>query len=124
MFLLKIFLISPVRLANDSNTVIVRQLVEQLESEGHEVHWPLRDTKQDASSIDICKQNVAAICWSDIVYVYFLPDSGGSKFDLGAAFALKKPIRVVNDIERNDHKGFQNLILEWEAGGKLDGEIS
>lgn len=43
----KIFLISPVRMATAAERGDVGDYVERLESEGAEVHWPIRDTNQD-----------------------------------------------------------------------------
>jgi len=111
---MNIFLISPVKLANDDNTGVIRKLVSNLEADGHKVHWPLRDTKQDAKAIDICRENVAAMRKAHIIYIYFMPGSAGSKFDLGAAFAMGKPIYIVNDVQPTEEKSFENLLLQWE----------
>ena len=76
--------------------------VLRLESEGHQVHWPKRDTKQDGDPIGIriCRDNREAMFTSDEVHVWYDPDSRGSCFDLGMATMFRvskiRPVVVVN----------------------------
>jgi nucleoside 2-deoxyribosyltransferase len=108
----KAFLICPVRGHDPSET---RQVVERLESEGWAVHWPPRDTNQDdATGYNICSENLAAVRAADVVFVIWDGQSQGCLFDLGMAFALGKPVRVIGLPEPTEGKSFQNMIREWE----------
>jgi UDP-N-acetylglucosamine 2-epimerase len=69
--------------------------VSKLEIEGHKVHLPHRDTNQQGSGIDICKQNRKAIELSDEVHLFYSAESQGTHFDMGVAFALRKTIKVI-----------------------------
>jgi len=112
---MKIFLISPVRnVTTDEQSQEIREYVERKESGGHKVHWPKRDTKQDAKSIDICKQNALAIADSDEVHIWFDPSSKGSHFDLGIAFALSKKLVVVRNVDYGPGKSFPRMVDEWQ----------
>lgn len=117
---MKIFLISPVRRNNPQVEQEVRQYVEAQEAVGNEVYWPLRDTDQDDPvGYNICRLNVNAIEAADEVHVWFDPGSQGSLFDLGAAFALGKIIRLVNRVFKTEGKSFSNLLLLLDMGNKL-----
>lgn len=106
------FLICPVR-GVDSETT--RGYVERLEAEGWSVHWPPRDTNQDdAIGLDICRQNRAAIAAADRVFISWDGKSTGSLFDLGMAFAMHKPLTVLEAPEPTPHKSFQNMMRAWE----------
>ena len=93
--------------------------VEQLESAGWDVHWPPRDTNQnDPIGYRICRDNYKAIYYSDVVHVVYDPTSEGSLFDLGMAFALCKPLVVLNDIILTEGKSFANMITAWSEQDK------
>lgn len=98
----KTFLICPVRGHSSDET---HPVVKKLESEGWTVHWPPRDTDQDdPTGFEICTTNCRAIFESEIVHVVWDVDSKGSHFDLGIAFALKKPIRII-ELKQDDPPG-------------------
>lgn len=85
----KIFLISPVRQITDKIKEDVRNYVVSLEKEGHNVHWPIRDTDQnDPIGVRICDDNLQKIFEADEIQVYYV-NSTGINFDLGAAYMLK-----------------------------------
>lgn len=99
----KIFFISPVRLATPETSEACRKYVEHLENQGHMVHWPIRDTDQnDPIGINICDTNLKKILEADEVHVWFLKESSGIHFDLGATYLLirvlghKKKVVFVN----------------------------
>lgn len=109
------FLICPVRGADPEDT---RNYVEILEVAGWQVHWPPRDTYQDDPvGLDICCQNREAIAAADRVFIIWDGKSTGSLFDLGMAFALNKPLTVIDAPESTDHKSFQNMMRAWAAAG-------
>ena len=114
----KAFLIHPVR-GHDANEF--SDVVEKLESEGWDVYDPARDTPQDGSSIEICKNNRDGILFSDCVFIIWDGKSTGSLFDLGMTFALGKEFIVLEAPERTKGKSFQNLMYEMEAVGKQNG---
>ena len=89
---MKIYLIMPVRGATESFI----DYVQTLESEGHEVHYPTRDAPQDCPTGEaICRTHRDAMIQADAVHVLWDVESKGSHFDLGMAYALRKPIVAV-----------------------------
>lgn len=97
---------------------------DMLEDEGHIVHLPHRDTNQEASGLEICMENGAAIMASDEVHIFWDSNSTGSHFDLGMAFMLdmlvgqKKKINImeIGDVGRftlKDGKSFKRMMVEW-----------
>lgn len=99
---MKIFLICPVRKAGDETTKRIAAYVATCESEGHIVHWPARDTKQngDPIGIRICTDNREAMFSSDEVHVWYDPESRGSCFDIGMANIFRsttlRPVEIAN----------------------------
>ncbi len=86
----KIFFISPVRLATPELVERTKQYVEKLEKEGHKVHWPIRDTNQvdPTLGINICDTNLSKIREYDEIHVWYMRESTGIHFDLGATYML------------------------------------
>jgi nucleoside 2-deoxyribosyltransferase len=117
---MKIFLACPVRNINDEFREAMEIQVKLLESQGHQVHWPPRDTDQhDPVGMRIFKDNRKAIEEADAVYVIWDGKSQGVLFDLGIAFALRKPIHTVKGyMPAPTHgKSIQNVVYAWEEGG-------
>lgn len=115
----KIFLISPVRSVTPEIHDKIAAYVAKLESDGHLVHWPERDTPQDDPvGIDICHYNCSALTNATRVDIWYDPTSTGSVFDLGMAFALNKRLVLANPSEINptQTKSFNNVILTWSFG--------
>lgn len=110
------FLICPVRGITPDEYEAVREWVQAEEDAGRTIHWPERDTTQTdvEGGINICRQNVAAITQASTVVVWYNPGSSGSLFDLGAAMALGKTIRVANmDTLKQyttEEKSFANVL--------------
>ena len=111
---MKIFLISPVREIDEAFKASVEAYVGQIEIGGDIVHWPLRDTKQDADSYSIVEQNRNAIKEADEVRIAWDGKSMGSMLDLGMAHALGKRILPVIGLfpKRTKGKSIQNFIHE------------
>jgi len=83
------------------------------------VHWPPRDTTQeDDTGYRICADNRAAIEAADVVYIIWDGQSQGCLFDLGMAFALRKPLYVWQAPPESEGKSFQNVMYEWEKRGQ------
>ena len=110
----KTFLICPVRGHSQSET---ESIVTNLESQGWQVHWPPRDTRQDdPTGLQICVTNREAIASAECVHVVWDGQSRGCLFDLGMAFAMKKPVTVINLPPATVGKSFQNMIAAWCNG--------
>lgn len=111
-----IFLICPVRNATEEQKEKMTQYINDLESEGKKVYYPARDTNQvDSIGYRICCDNRDAIKEADEIHIFYDPNSSGSLFDLGMAFALDKKLTLVNidDITSTPTKSFSNMIKEW-----------
>lgn len=112
----KIFLICPVRDANESQKNKMNQYIEQIEAQGNKIYYPARDTNQnDNIGFRICCDNRKAIVEADEVHIFYDKTSQGSLFDLGMAFALNRNLTIVNidEIEVTPYKSFGNMIIEW-----------
>jgi len=124
---LKGFLICPVRGHDPKET---EAIVKKLEDDGWDLHWPPRDTEQEdaeTGGFRICVDNENALEDSDRVFFVWNGVSQGCLFDLGAAFALNKPITVIEappNVENG--KSFQNMARYWGdlsvlKKGEMDG---
>jgi nucleoside 2-deoxyribosyltransferase len=111
----KIFIISSVRNASDETRKTIEEHVRVLEEAGNEVHLPHRDTNQDATGIEICRQNAQAIADADVVHIFYDPDSKGSHFDLGVAWGLNKHLLVIENVEYGEGKSYPRMIEEWQS---------
>lgn len=112
----KIFIICPVREANESINQKLTDYVDSLEEEGNAVHLPKRDTNQDGTSTEICMTNRQAIIEADEVHVFYSAASTGTHFDMGVAYALGKKIVLVEELtdDGGAKKSFNKLLKEWE----------
>ena len=121
----KVFLICPVRNATPEQVQDMNTYITNLEQRGIKVHYPARDTDQnDPVGYRICTDNTEAIRSADEIHIFWDPKSTGSLFDLGAAFALKKPLTIVNveDLVRTEGKSFTHMILRWALASTEDDE--
>lgn len=92
---MRIFLIGP-----EEEIAAQREAVRRLETDGHRVHWPRRDTPQnDPIGLKICEANRAAIEAAEQVRVRYDPASEEVAFDLAMAFALGKQIIFISGEE-------------------------
>lgn len=115
---MKAFLICPVRGASAEELVKIQQYVSEQEQKGTSVYWPYRDTDQsDPHGSDIIYSNYVGMYESDEVHIWWNPDSKGSLFDLGMAYAMTKPLKIVNpeSVVGTPHKSFENILLWWQA---------
>ena len=111
---MRAFLICPVR-GRDPD--LYARVVADLEDHGYQVHWPPRDTNQeDDTGYQICTDNRAAIKAADVVCIIWDGQSQGCLFDMGMAFALRKPVYVWRAPPRTEGKSFQNMMRAWEKG--------
>lgn len=115
---MKIFIIGAVRNADPDWREALELHADDLTRQGHEVHLPHRDTDQKASGLAICTQNVRAMAEADEVHLFYKPDSQGTHFDMGAAFALGKPLRVISCPPFGEGKSYPRMAREWEEHTK------
>ena len=119
----KIFFISPVQTATPENFTACGKYVEKLEKEGCKVHWHIRATDQnDPIGINICDANLRKIREADEIHIWYLKESSGIHFDIGAVYMLtrilgfKKKIVFVNkndfadDIGEHKGKSFARVL--------------
>jgi len=117
----KIFIICSVRDANADHRAQLEAYADMLEDNGAEVHLPHRDTDQEASGFDICRENAMAINLSNEVHVFYSDYSKGSHFDLGVTFALNqivgKDIKIVPVDAKiyTSGKSFPRMMDEWQS---------
>lgn len=115
---MKIFIICSVRNATDEYRNKLEHYVSGLESQGHIVHLPHRDTDQTLPGIDICKTNRAAIVHADEVHVFY-GGSEGTLFDSGMVFMaeyfLGRKFKLIENIEYGEGKSFPRMMDEWDA---------
>ena len=111
----RIFIICTVRGASDEYKKKLEDYVAKLESEGNQVHPPHRDTNQQASGYEICSQNARAIAMCHEVHIFYNPDSQGTHFDMGVAFAYGRKIVVVENVEYGPGKSYPRMLDEWAS---------
>jgi nucleoside 2-deoxyribosyltransferase len=85
---------------------------------GYRVYYSNDDNPyeyRDDIGYQICEENTRAISESDEVHIFWDETSSGSLFDLGTAFGLHKPLKIVNldSVQSTPTKSFSNMILEW-----------
>jgi hypothetical protein len=110
---LNIYIICPVRSASAGQTAAAMKHVELLEKEGHTVYFPPRDVNQDHpdGANHIVEAELAAIRESQEVHIFWDKSSTGSHFDLGAALALNKPIKLITSfVTDGPEKSYEKVI--------------
>ena len=113
----KTFLIAPVR---GYPPGAWGEYVKTLESDGWSVFWPARDTAQhdDPTGIRICRDNRTAIGNAHAVHLIWDGKSTGCLFDLGVAWALCKPIIILELPEdATNGKSFLRMPRAWAEEG-------
>lgn len=115
---MKVFLICPVRNATEQQIERMRNYKNSLREQQVDLYYPADDNvyeHTDKIGYVICETNVNAIKECDEVHIFWDKNSSGSLFDLGAAFALGKRLRIanINEVECTQNKSFANMILEW-----------
>ena len=113
----KIFLICPVRRATPEQKKWIEDFTARKEQEGYKIHAPHIHTRQVdmLRGYAICRQNEEAVATSEEIDLYYDQSSTGSVFDLGAAYALHKPLRLLNrdEITFNPNDFMDQLIENW-----------
>lgn len=111
----KIFLICPVRDADNNQKLWIENYVKEKELEGYNVHAPHMHTRQIDlfGGYSICKQNADAIASSSKVHIYYDKNSFGSVFDLGVAYQLHKSLVLLNNVDLDNNDIIDNIIINW-----------
>lgn len=113
----KIFLICPVRNATPEQRKWIENFVYEKYNNGYIIHAPHLHTRQSDlfGGYAICKQNALAVATSNEINIYYDQTSTGSVFDLGVAYALNKPLVLLNkeQIEFNDNNAIDNIVKNW-----------
>ena len=113
----KIFLICPVRNATDEQRKWIENFVSEKTKKGYIIHAPHLHTKQTDlfGGYAICKQNGEAVASSSEIDMYYDQSSTGSVFDLGVAYALHKPLKVLNEekITYDKNDSIDNIVKNW-----------
>ena len=114
-----IYLVHPVQDITAEEREFLDKYVAGIEEKGFRVHYPIRDVDQtdQTGGVRILEQHRAAISQVKEVHFFWKPKSRGSVFDFGMAYALKKPIVLVNrdEIEKNlpqRQKSFESVLLK------------
>ncbi len=108
------FLICPVR----NQSPEIKAIIEPVLADP-EVYYPARDTKQDDPiGLQICTDNRAAIRKASEVLFVWDGQSQGCLFDLGMAFMMEKPVKVISVPPLTDGKSFQNMVIEYTREGR------
>lgn len=114
----KVYIICPVRKITDKQRKTINDYVAALEEEGFDTYLPYRDTPQDSETgFEICYGNCEAIACAIRVDIFWADSSEASRFDLGMAFALGRPIKIVEwwaDIPKPG-KSFYAMTKDWSG---------
>jgi len=116
--MLKIYMTCPVKNATEQEKVFLENYVVKLESKGYVVHYPARDTAQ-TKDYRVFETNIAAIKNADEIHVFWNGQSMGSCADVGKAFALGKPIRLINynEVCNMPKTVFTDVLIKCHKGG-------
>jgi len=116
-----VFLICPVRNANEEQKEKMKEYINNLESLNKKVYYPARDTNQeDTTGLKICKDNCKAIKQSKEIHIFWDSTSQFTYFDLGMVFMANKELTIVNtdDLIITGHKSADDMINDWYKNGR------
>ena len=113
---MKIYLICPVRLADEETQQELAEYVETLENQGHQVYYPRRDTDESLDDLRINLANRSGVRWADEVHIYYMSESQGIHFDMGMAFMADKPLYIVKTVSTTDSyaKSYPKMLVQWQ----------
>ena len=111
----RMFIICTVRGASEEYRKKLEDYVAEKEAEGWDVHLPHRDTNQSGTGWEICSQNARAIAMADEVHIFYNPDSQGTHFDMGMAFAYGRKLVLAEPLDPTEGKSFKNMLREWHS---------
>jgi hypothetical protein len=118
---MKIHIICPVRNVTEEQQNEIDNYVIQLENEGHWVHNPKYAVDQDdETGWNICEGHFDSMKYSDRIDIFWDVNSKGSHFDLGMAFALQIPVKIVKVYQPDtEGKSYVKVMKEMENQFKI-----
>ena len=123
----KIFLICPVRNATAKQRKWIEDFAKEKQNAGYIIHAPHLHTNQNDlfGGYAICKQNAEAMASSQEIDIYYDQTSIGSVFDLGVAYALHKPLKILNEEEITfDEEDLIDLVVKtWPYNEKTKSKV-
>jgi nucleoside 2-deoxyribosyltransferase len=119
-----VFIISPDSITLGADAPIIKGYAEGLELLNTAVSWPEKDAAviNDKTGYKTCLRNFEEISWADEVHIFWNGNNKRNLFYFGMAFALNKPIVLVNraDIEamadKHSGKCFEKVLLDLDYG--------
>lgn len=95
----------------------IKEHIGELEDQGHEARMAVYDddigTQRD--EYGICLANLEGIRWADVVHMFWDSRSIGTQFDMGMAFALGKPLKIIV----LNPKTLRNFALQYHGASTL-----
>ena len=113
-----VYLICPVRDAEQETLEKMNHYVDDLESKGISVHYPPRDVDQteDGVGLAISTAHREAMLKCKEIHVFWDNQSYGSHFDLGMAFMLNEtkgiPIVLADPVISTPKRSYGNILNE------------
>nr|MCR5553896.1 hypothetical protein [bacterium] len=105
------------RNATQEQKTWIENFVKEKYNNGYQIHAPHLHTRQTDlfGGYSICRQNAEAVASSQEVNIYYDQSSTGSVFDLGVAYALHKPLKVLNrdQITFNRNDLIDSIVESW-----------
>ena len=90
---------------------VLTDIIEKL-SKDWEVYFPPRHTTRDLGH-GAATENLEALKEADMVFVVWEGQSRWVLFAMGMAFALGKPIQILESLPTTEWISFQNVLFEW-----------
>ena len=104
----KAYLICPVRKQTENEKIAIDKAIAEIRKE-YDLYIPY-EHPQDIDGSLIHERNRKHIVEAKIVFIWWKPDSIGSHVDLGMAFILGHPLKVLNKIIRTEGKSYSNVL--------------
>lgn len=120
-----VYFLCPVRGVTKEQKGFLDDYVTRLEANGHEVHYPHRDAKQDdPTGFGIVTTHKTEMRKCTELHAYWT-GSEGQVFDLGMSGMIDLPVHIIPEcnIKRTENKSFTNVIIELEKMYKQQGFV-
>jgi len=114
----KAYLICPVTKLKAREKAEIEKALRKYRRE-YNIYIPY-NTDQTSTAKEIFLRNRVAMYRSQMVFFWYNKTSEGSIFDFGMAYALTRPVIVLNKLTRTDYASFINVLLDtYGKGGAL-----
>lgn len=113
---MKYYVICPVAYMTDQQYKEMKTVVDTLRKSGNKVHFPPDDVEQEdpTGGVRICEEHRYAMENCDKVLLFYAESSGGSKFDLGMAYAYNKDVICFEGFETKEGKSYWAVFKALE----------